>query len=164
MANDIRNKDVETVISNMVTQSSAGGFHGLGDASDEQMKQVIDAIIKRKDEFKKITLQNFVIKNDADDDKDNEESKIDVVVNGVKGIFGAVQGADFWPEDARKAMAEQVNNKDIKGVIEYVVKGSADGGYHGLGDATKVQIPQVIDAIYERNDEFKEMVVKNFPL
>lgn len=55
----LRDCDIREVIEWLVERSKDGGDHGLSEASDEECKNVVDEIMKNKDEFKEIALKHF---------------------------------------------------------------------------------------------------------
>eukprot|EP01084_Bolivina_argentea_P140014 246253_1 len=80
MCKIIGEKDIEEVIKSLVNGSAKGGYHGMSDYNKDQINEVTELIIKRKDEFKKICCEQFI-------PRDESKSNIDVVGNAVKGIF-----------------------------------------------------------------------------
>merc|ERR1712228_445917 len=108
--------------------------------------QSTEKCIKRKDEFRRICMEQFVVDENYKEQKE-DDLNVDVVKNAINGIFSSIKFPDYWPDEARKAMTKQIESYDIEQVIEYLVNGCAKGGHHGLGKTSNEEREEVIAAI-----------------
>merc|ERR1712039_1141183 len=66
----IAEKDIEQVIEDTVRGSAKGGHHGLGNATEEELKKAIARIGQRKEEFKEIAEKNFAASTSIFEEKE----------------------------------------------------------------------------------------------
>ena len=85
------------------------------------------------------------------------------IAKGAEGIMNALRSPSYWPQDARKWMAESIRNKEIEEVIAEMVTGSAQRGYHGLDRLDESQLEVVTNRLLLRKQEFETVAFKNLP-
>lgn len=98
------------------------------------------------------------IPEDASKPRDVKE----VVPAAVQGIIGALKMPQAWPSSAKKALSEKLKECDFEEVLTWLVKGSRDGGFHGLDGASEETVKKVVEALMEKEGDVKEIAVRNF--
>ena len=85
------------------------------------------------------------------------------VSRGVHGIMNSLKYPSYWPEDAKKWMAEAIRNESTENVIKSMVNGCVKKKYHGLHNCTADELEQVIDRLIQKKCQFKQRAMANFP-